>query len=36
MGESIENRPEKIYERNEFGHREIDTVVGTRNRSAFC
>ena len=34
MGESIENRPEKVNERNEFGHWEIDTVVGTRNRSA--
>ena len=34
LGESIENRPEKVNERNEFGHWEIDTVVGTRNRSA--
>lgn len=34
MGESIEKRPEKVNERNEFGHWEIDTVVGTRNRSA--
>lgn len=34
MGESIENRPEKVNERNEFGHWEIDTVVGTKNRSA--
>ena len=34
MGDSIENRPEKANERNEFGHWEIDTVVGTRNRSA--
>ena len=34
MGDSIENRSEKANERNEFGHWEIDTVVGTRNRSA--
>ena len=34
MGESIEKRPEKVNERNEFGHWEIDTVVGTKNRSA--
>ena len=34
MGESIEKRPQKVNERNEFGHWEIDTVVGTKNRSA--
>ena len=30
-GESIENRPESIGERTEFGHWEQDTVVGKRN-----
>ena len=34
MGESIEKRPQKVNERNEFGHWEIDTVVGTKKRSA--
>ena len=34
MGESIEKRPQKVNERTEFGHWEIDTVVGTKNRSA--
>ena len=35
MGESIEKRPEKVNERNEFGHWEIDTVVGTKNIQLF-
>ena len=30
LGESIENRPEEINNRTEFGHWEIDTVVGCR------
>ena len=34
MGESIEKRPETVNERNEFGQWEIDTVVGTKSRSA--
>ena len=34
LGESIENRPEIINERKEFGHWEIDTVVGTKNKSS--
>ena len=34
MGESIEKRPQKVNERNELGHWEIDTVVGTKNHSA--
>ena len=33
LGDSIEKRPEKVNERSEFGHWEIDTVVGTRDRS---
>ena len=31
MGTSIEKRPEYIAKREEFGHWEIDTVVGKRN-----
>ena len=30
LGESIEKRPEAVNERQEFGHWEIDTVVGQR------
>ena len=30
LGESIENRPDAVNERQEFGHWEIDTVVGQR------
>lgn len=30
LGESIENRPEAVNERQEFGHWEIDTVIGQR------
>ncbi len=30
---SIEERPKDIEERNEFGHWEIDTVVGTKDES---
>jgi IS30 family transposase len=32
-GESIENRPEEIKDRGEFGHWEMDTVVGKRGVS---
>lgn len=32
-GESIENRPEEIDNREEFGHWEMDTVVGARGVS---
>ena len=32
-GESIENRPDKINTREEFGHWEMDTVVGARGVS---
>lgn len=32
-GESIENRPERINDRSEFGHWEMDTVVGPRGKS---
>lgn len=31
FGESIENRPQEINERTEFGHWEIDTIIGKRN-----
>ncbi len=34
LGESIETRPNRINERKEFGHWEIDTVVGTKTKSA--
>ena len=29
-GVNIEQRPDVIYKREEFGHHEMDTVVGTR------
>lgn len=32
-GESIERRPENIESREEFGHWEMDTVVGARGKS---
>lgn len=32
-GESIEKRPEEIDSREEFGHWEMDTVVGARGKS---
>lgn len=31
MGQSIEERPEAILERQEFGHWEIDTVIGRKS-----
>lgn len=34
LGESIEKRPNKINERKEFGHWEIDTIAGKRNKGS--
>ena len=34
LGESIENRPAIVNNREEFGHWEIDTVIGTKNKGA--
>lgn len=34
LGESIEQRPSHINERTEFGHWEIDTVLGSRQKGA--
>ena len=34
LGDSIENRPNAVNERQEFGHWEIDTVVGERTAGA--
>ena len=33
-GLSIEERPQEVNERTEFGHWEIDTIVGTKEKSA--
>lgn len=33
VGTSINERPEEILERDEFGHWEMDTVVGARSKS---
>lgn len=33
LGDSIENRPEHISDRSEFGHWEIDTVIGVKNKT---
>ena len=33
IGESIEKRPEKIDNREDFGHWEMDTVKGKRGKS---
>lgn len=32
LGTSIDKRPESINERNEFGHWEIDTVIGSKRK----
>jgi IS30 family transposase len=32
LGESIENRPQVINDRSEFGHWEIDTVIGKKTK----
>lgn len=34
LGESIELRPDSINNRNEFGHWEIDTVIGKKTKGA--
>jgi IS30 family transposase len=34
LGESIEKRPEKVNNREEFGHWEIDTVIGTKTKGS--
>lgn len=34
LGESIENRPAVINNREEFGHWEIDTVIGTKSKGS--
>lgn len=33
LGRSIDERPEEITGRNEFGHWEIDTVIGSKSKS---
>ena len=33
LGTSIDERPVHINDRNEFGHREIDTVIGKKDKS---
>ena len=33
LGTSIEDRPEQIQDREEFGHWEIDTVIGTKDKN---
>lgn len=33
LGPSIETRPKDIYKRQEFGHWEIDTVIGTKDKT---
>lgn len=33
LGTSIEERPEAILKREEFGHWEIDTVIGTKDKN---
>src|SRR5699024_12341114 len=32
LGKSIEERPDRVEERKEFGHWEIDTVLGSRTK----
>ena len=34
LGESIEKRPDSVNERREFGHWEIDTIAGKRNKGS--
>ncbi len=36
LGDTIENRPENVELREEFGHWEIDTVVGSKRESDPC
>ena len=33
LGRSIDERPDEIASRNEFGHWEIDTVIGSKSKS---
>ena len=33
MGRSIDERDSNVDERNEFGHWEIDTVIGSKSKS---
>ena len=33
LGRSIDERPDEITSRNEFGHWEIDTVIGSKSKS---
>ena len=33
LGHSIDERPDEIASRNEFGHWEIDTVIGSKSKS---
>ena len=33
LGDSISNRPEHIKDREEFGHWEIDTVIGSKSKT---
>ena len=33
LGRSIDERPDEIASRNEFCHREIDTVIGSKSKS---
>lgn len=35
-GDSIENRPEDVLDREEFGHWEMDTVKGKKKKSKSC
>src|SRR5699024_8930071 len=32
LGKSIEERPDRVEERKEFGHWEVDTVLGSRTK----
>jgi transposase, IS30 family len=34
LGKSIEERPTSIQERTEFGHWQIDTVLGSRTKGS--
>ncbi len=36
LGDSIELRPERVELREEFGHWEVDTVVGSKNEAEPC
>lgn len=36
LGDSIENRPKSVETREEFGHWEVDTVIGSKNENEPC